>query len=572
MNQRLARPTAYLLFFLGFGATASAQRLAPPDEKPPVDAIVIEAHPTGFNHGMYKELSGTWTDTLGVTGSGITAGIARKLTTTGDKMSGMVEFRPVIPEDGLWRVDILWPETSNAKGVAFVPKGLGEQEPIRLSLRPAGVADSEAGKWMILGNYDLKKGNTFSLVMDLTQALGAFDAGKPAEGSIQAARFIPVEKQAANYDPQNPFGVPVFRATGGGDNPFGNGSTAAANTGGANPFEAPAAAPVVSTPAPPPPADDDPFAAAGTPAPPATKPADPFEVPADTPAATTAAQKSPDDFDPFADPGAAAASATKTAAATGTAKVEDPFAAMANDGNAPIVPAPKDDDPFAAIDAASAGRATGTPAPPSGGTANPFEMANAPAAATPVPRPGSAQAPRATPTPAGGVVGENPFAPVVPAGGRTDSAPAALEPVGTPAAPVATPAAATPASTFVPVTAPQATPPPPPAGIEFEPSLDAALAKAGKRDLSIVLVFVSDTAASTRFEANVLSHPDVAAALSRMVAVRVNLRDDKALADRFAVRKAPYAVVLDSLGHAKAHVSEASSGPRLARELRKAAQ
>ncbi|MDX2175445.1 MAG: hypothetical protein SF028_03135 [Candidatus Sumerlaeia bacterium] len=100
--------------------------------------------------------------------------------------------------------------------------------------------------------------------------------------------------------------------------------------------------------------------------------------------------------------------------------------------------------------------------------------------------------------------------------------------------------------------------------------LDEGLKRAAAEGKVVALIFWSDTAASRTFQAAVLEDDAVKSELSQVIPVVVDTRDNRALTDRFAVKRAPYVVVLDKNGFAKTHISENRSPSRFARALSKA--
>ena len=108
-----------------------------------------------------------------------------------------------------------------------------------------------------------------------------------------------------------------------------------------------------------------------------------------------------------------------------------------------------------------------------------------------------------------------------------------------------------------------------PGTVKWASSVEEALATSARDGRRVLVVFTSEKKASRDFERNVATDAEVAAAMSYYVPVRVDVRQDPALAERHAVPQTPYAVVLDSRGFTRAHVSGLQDKARLMRDLRR---
>lgn len=243
---------------------------------------------------------------------------------------------------------------------------------------------------------------------------------------------------------------------------------------------------------------------------------------------------------------------TATPAPTATPQGEDsPFA----EPSAPTEDSPFDKPP-AAVDEPN----------PFGGEKLPPQPADPFAEATPPTQPIAPVAPAPVAAPA-----DDPFA--------TDQG-KMLDPLAKPAAPIspfnesgspAAPVAAA-APLPVPAAAPVAAAAPAPvmestALLPYAESLEAALATAKKDGKSVLLIFSGDAVSSENFE-KLLAGPEVSAKIMKnFVPVRVDYRTSAELAQKYAVRRQPYAVVINKWGFTAGHVPPTASTRNLLTSL-----
>lgn len=460
-----------------------------------------------------REFGGPWTDSNTKSAApGLSQPSARKLVGVGGNApQGYMEFAPSTQSGGKVTVELTWPADSNAKGVAVTIEGAASGNLTKaIDFDPA-----KAGQWIAIGDIEVTPGRPIVVRVDARPTTGAVDPSKPHQLVIDAIRFN--REGGGSLDSvegSNPFAQPMTNAP---EPPkdLGTNPAPTAAVAASNPFADPAPAGNVPPPDLPPPvnpATADPFAAAQAGA-----------VPTEDPFA--AASGSTGSAPPAADPFASAQSAPPAA---------DPFASAPN------------------ADAAAAAQERAQQLPPPVATTeipvapvNPFESAAAVPPAGLQPTGGAG-----TPPPA------DPFVP--PAGGREALATTATEP---PAAVIEVTRGTSP---FAGNAVQQIDSEP----VTFMEDVDAALAKADREESVVVVIFTADNQASRQFQNKVLSDKAVKEALRKTVPVMLNFHDNAAMADRFAVRRAPYTVVLDRRGFTKTHIGEAARPAAFARELR----
>jgi len=526
----------------------------------PSGPIIIES--TGAADKSYVELEGIWADTPGKGGAeGLSASGTRKLIPVDGKMNGLAVFRPTIPAAGFYEIQVSYPAYANARGIKFAIEGVTRTMFPVTDFIPAGSPGSKADTWITVNdNLLLPEGRETLFIVDTRPVSGPAIEDKPFEIGINGVRFVP--KSADSIQ---------------GSNPFASSEPAAA-----------AVTTEILT---------------------ETAPDTPVTTPAATPAVTSAPTSTRTDSAPnIADPFAAdMRDAVPTPSASGSSSSSSSSTPKEVEVDLSALPA----DPFAAAQAPKvemtmtippANPPLRNPNPPStGDVADPFAAGNSvpkdpppiSIPAQPITPPGPSagvaegkvefvaeirppQPPLHTDTPA---VGENPFAsknptPPTVAGTAQDDRiqvenPTVVEPH------VIDASGSNPFGEGS--TAPKtviATTEVKPVVLGFKPmnSLDAGLKAASSNRQPIVLIFSSSTPAYRSFERNVLASDQTTKAMKSVVPVLLDLRSDRAVAQKYAVRRAPYAVVLDSNGYTKAHVSDTKDAASFASAVLKALQ
>ncbi len=527
----------------------------------PSGPIIIESN--GAADKSYVELEGIWADSPGKGGAeGLMASGTRKLIPVDGKLNGLAVFRPTIPAAGFYEIQISYPAYANARGVKFAIEGVTRTMFPLTDFIPAGSPGSKADEWITVNdNLLLPEGRETLFIVDTRPVVGPAIDDKPFEVGINGVRFVP--KSAESIQGANPFASSEPAVT------------AVATEAVAELIpDAPVATPD-ATPA-----------AASTPA--ATRNeavtniADPFAAdirdavptPAPTTATTSSSSSSKEvDVDPStlpADPFSASATKTemtmtipppnpplKNPNPTSTGDVADPFAA----GSA----VPKDPPPIS-IEAQpitppgpGSGVAEGKvefvaeirpPQPPlhTGETAvgtNPFASTKATPPAPKVPPPVDQndrvqiEIPTVVDPHIIDASGSNPF-------GEGSTSPKTVI-VATETKPVVL--------GFTPMS-----------------SLEAGLRAANASRQPVVVIFSSSTASYRNFERDVLADAQTTKAMKSVVPVLLDLRDNREIAQKYAVRRAPYAVVLDANGYTRAHVSDTKDARSFASAVLKALQ
>lgn len=572
----------------------------------PSRRVVVEAHRTGLNYESYRELSGKWIDSDTRSSAEDLRGTStRKLTAADGKLSGKAEFRPVVPTVGLYEVYISWPANANALGVTVSFRGAGSATPLAVNFTPLGVTGSLANTWVRLGEFQLSEGAGFSIIVDGDSATGPADVDRPFELAIAGVRLVSLST-GSDMVGENPFAVDRSAADTAGqaedqgirftnEGMVGDDAASAGTIGSTTPSSNPTPRPdagegttTISTPSFPAATNDpaaipaDPFSGAAGPAPTMAPPV-PTTAPANT--GTTGGAAIPTDpfgqappppvsITPAADPFSGAAPAVTAAPpANPSAVPADPFGGAAPIATAapPANPSAVPADPFDG----AAPVATAVPPPVTNAPADPFS-GTTPVASNPLgePEPTTPSNPFTDPTP---LAAENPFA-----GNGAATSPASggqpvtrIERVAPDFVPPTDAAIVPPVSSNPPAVVPVVPTPTvaPVSRVEMMTDFDAAVKKGQFFQKPVVILFVSETAASNRYEENIIGNADVQNALARhTVVVRLDARVHEAIADRFSVRRAPYVVVLDRYGHTKAHITEMQKPDRFVRSLLNAIQ
>lgn len=510
--------------------------------------LLIEAVPGGADKA-YVELEGTWADDPGKgAAEGLTAASSRKVIAESGKINGVAVFRPNVPSPGFYRIQVCHTPSANAKGVAFALEGIARSPLPTVDFIPAGSPDSKAGTWITLSETILlPQGNETTLTVDARKSTGPADETKPFEFGITAVRFLPTTSGAITG--QNPYAGPRETPAPGLELPPGSPPVPPPSSVLPTPV-ATMAAPPAATPAAAQsdvPMVADPFSAdvRGSMPPPDPKDSKPSAAPVD-PAALP--------LDPFAAP------ATEVIGQATPPKANPPII-IREDGSSSPGQANTVKDPFAA-----------SGAPPTSGVADPFSTGAPPT----TPRTDVVVLANPTSAPASGPVSpgssapvaENPFEPtpalsIIPEDDRIR--------IENPSAPSRGQVVAQGANPYFEGTAGTNSPTPPkqivleakeePVVLPFTPekSLSAALSKAKSSSKPVVIVFASPTAAYRGFEREILANDDAGKAFAGAVPVILDLRKDRETARKYAVKSAPYTVVLDSTGHTRAHVAERRS-------------
>lgn len=524
----------------------------------PSGPIIIES--TSAADKSYVELEGIWADTPGVgKAEGLTAPSTRKLIPAEGKMNGLVVFRPTIPAAGFYEIQVSYPAYANARGVKFAIEGVTRTMFPTTDFIPAGSPGSLADTWITVSdNLLLPEGRETLFLVDTRPVTGPAVDDKPFEVGVNGVRFVP--KSPDSIQGSNPFASTTT-------------TTAAVEATIETPVavaETPVATPAATPMAVPPPTTTtepvaniaDPFAADIRDAVPVATPRQSSSTP------KTDANEVPLPADPFA------AAAVKTDKVEMTMTIPPPNPPLKN----PNPPSTNDvADPFAA------GSAVPKDPPPISISAQPI---------TP-PGPGSGVAegkveftaeirPPQPPLHTGAsAAGENPFA-------STATPPAVKVPPVNPQdnlIQIENPTVVDPhvidtsgsnpfgEGSTSPKTVVVATETKP-VVLGFSPlhSLEAGLKAAGTNRQQVVLIFSSSTPAYRNFERNVLANEQTTKAMKSVVPVMLDLRDNREVAQKYAVRRAPYAVVLDANGYTKAHVSDTKDAAAFASAVLKALQ
>lgn len=226
----------------------------------PAQTVLIEADVAGENNEYYEEVSGAWIeDDAPLRGDGIKEGMrARAVRAAAGNLAGTVAFTPVLPLPGTYTVDIIYPETANARAVTMTLEGDNYQESRAITV---GQFPNE---WLRVGEIPVGSAEDVTLRFFLGSSEMPFTPARPYAFAIGAARFSLDSPQAnlalmpAGNDSPTPMTAPPGDV--------------------ASPFDAPASS-VPESPfdeAPPEPVQS-PFSAPGR-----APAADPFEAPGRT--------------------------------------------------------------------------------------------------------------------------------------------------------------------------------------------------------------------------------------------------------------------------------------------------
>lgn len=520
------------------------------------NVLLIEAVPGGADKA-YVETEGSWADEpVKGTAEGLTAASSRKVLPEAGKIRGVAVFRPNVPAPGFYRIQVCHPPTANAKGVAFALEGIARSPLPTLDFIPAGSPDSKADTWITLSETILlPQGSETTLTVDARRTTGPADSSKPFEFGITAIRFVPTTSGAITG--QNPYAGPRETPAPGLELPPGSPPVPPPSSVLPTPV---AAAPAATT-APAKVADPlvaDPFSADVRSAMPA---ADPKES-----SGTSAPPRDPIALpsDPFAAPSTGISQAPPPKA--------NPPIIVREDGSTSPGRANTVQDPFAA---------SGGAAPPNA-VADPFSSAPA----TP-PRKDVVQLEASTPTPPAGMpaggsspVAENPFAQSAGSAVVVEDDRIRIE---NPNAPTRGQIVTEGSNPFAAGSTSSAPTPPKqvvleareePVVLPFSPekSLSAALSKAKSSSKPVVIIFSSPTASYRGFERDILASEETKRAFAGAVPVILDLRKDRDTARKYAVKSAPYTVVLDPTGNTRAHVAERRDRRAYAAAVSKAMQ
>jgi hypothetical protein len=513
--------------------------------------IVIEAHSAGNNNNLYSEVSGMWGDVRDKSRArGLSPlALSRSLMSPGE--GGVVEFRPRIDRSGRYTVEMTWPNNANATGLSMAVRSATENSTVAVNLDPARAND-----WHQLGTFEFDSGDDVRIQLTVPPGVQGTDPARESAVILDAIRMRYQAERSSTTGvgaqaPRNPFegvatgqnpsGIPGVVGGGGGVTPVGSQLSDVSS------------------------ADGNPFAEAGRPG--------------------SSLFDSDAEFSPSAGievlpvEGSSAPVPPPTGGATAAG---NPFAGAASN---PFASAPAG-NPFDAAAPPIGGAAPSASGSP--GTANPFDSAPppgdlfgssdefgdyAPAAPGMDSAPGSAPGGFAAPPPGGSAPAASPFgsaaAPARPAPTRAEDA---TRPFDTGSANFGASGRTENRTLFAvdPVgAAPAAVEQAPESSIPWEYSLDAAIAKAKSADKPILLVFFGDDKVTEDFENGVLDSADVQAELEAFIPVELDFAIDNAVAAKFNVPRAPYAVVLNKFGFTKGHVPNVQDGRRMARELRR---
>lgn len=533
------------------------------------ETVLIETGPEGQNRDRYSEPTGTWQADVASSGApGLTENASsRVLSAAEGALSGSARFETMLEEGGDYHIDLAATTSANARSITVLLVGTDGESTTKIDFVPG--AAGKPGEWMRLGTVEVAAGGSASLTITADSSLGPVSDSEPLQLGIAAARFTNEELPAFpamvaseagaitdaifSSPPQetvrNPFEETIAEAE---ENPF---SEEPAMTS-ENPFAAPGegsvtnpfdsdAAPAVENPFETDNSDmavenpfssdaavsDNPFDSAAAPvvenpfeqsAPPAVE--NPFEGAAPREEASNPFGEAPPSGNPFAGAPDQTTSPFDQPAGTQTTTATSPF------DSAPAQPA----SPF---ENAPAAGGTASPFDTAGSTVSPFD--NAPAQTG-----GSTPLPFDTTS-----TSQDPFA-------------------RGPQQPVATPEPLDPALAFTNAPAPTTATASGDVLAEMDKmtSVEQAREKAVAEKKPIFLYFGGESAQAERFE-RTLNNPAVAEKLGDFILMRVDYRDNRDLASKFAVTSFPYVVILNEMGYTVGHVLPVTNANNLVRSL-----
>ncbi|CAN5506174.1 hypothetical protein BH09SUM1_BH09SUM1_01590 [soil metagenome] len=461
---------------------------------------------------QYAEIGAWGSGPIASTAPGLPeGGMSRALAATADeKLVGSVEFRYTFPTAGQYYVSVTWPAVANARNVSFLIRGAGTEITKKLDFTPAGIAGNRANQWVLIDRITTAANVQWTVMVNPETSNGTVDPAKPYMVAVDAIKF-------------DTEGAP------GADEILDINSTPVATMA----FGA-------ATPAP------DVIVTSGTTIlsmPPAAKGDMPFSVPGSSDVTPVPPPTAASSDSPFAAPGMATPAATMSTAASGMA--DDPFAKSGM-----MTPVPTN----AMTEGSPFGIPSGTSAPNT--SDDPFAKPVAPMmSATPKPQdPFASMGGMATPTPAS-------------SGPLTGLSTAEMAPTMTPAGMTATPTPASEVSMDFSTPTPEA----PAVKLPFHNTIQAAVADAKKNDRMVLVLFSGDSIQAHNVE-RVMGSAEVAKVLGDFELVRLDYRESRDVARKYAVKSFPYLVMLDKYGYTEGHVLPSGDGDALIKKLQPYAQ
>ena len=559
------RPTLRASVLIGLmlsGLTASAY----------AQTILVQPDPSA---GAFVETDGSWVETSTRSSAPDVEQVgASRLLKPGEDgtLKGSAEYRPLVPMDGEYSIQLTWSGESNARGVTVIVKGPDGTETTKtMDFGPVGSTVAPPNQWAELARLNLTAGSEVTVRIVADTSVGPLNESMPHQLQLDALRLEMVNGEGTASTDGQTTGTTVAAVP----------TTAPGTQPIAIQADTMAAVPTV-TPAPTPAVEDDPFANVETPAAPTTGATASSGATTDSPFLDpdSAAGTSDAVSDPFAgtsggttapddDFSGAAASAPGSTDGTSAAPA-DPFASATETSDAP-------GDPFASSTSSA------TPADPFAPTATPAAVSSDPFASSASNAAAGNVADPFAPGSSGTAAPDDPFAPTAPASGVAETESPFIVPGSSTASteddPFANPvtAAATPAPTPVVGTegnvatevntqflntAVQEQP----IDLAFRPTIEEAVAAAKESDKRVIVLFSGDSAQAKSFE-RLLSSDPLDPTMAEFEIVRVDYRQNRPLASKYAVRNFPYIVIVNKYGYTEAHVLPTTSAERLAQQL-----
>ncbi len=557
--------------------------------------ILIETGQGGQNAALVEQIGDSWAEAQEASSvEGLTADRSPLMITAedGESLDGSLEIKLPDIKQGPYNVELTWPRTANASNVSiFMTTESGPVASLKFNMDP-----TNADQWILIGSGEFPAAQQATLTIDAKTVSGKPFADSPMKVVVDAVRLTPVDSTSAARssaidspevaatpapDTEDEIESPFATSENEVDSPFASAEEGLAEDEGFvdSPFEDSNESVEVSSP----------FAAEETTV------SSPFEeLPQDasdvsSPFESLAEASDDEAIDsPFAGTGPSdpVVPSSPFSSTNESSTPSSPFSGS----NETVETAEAADSPFSNSDesgTASNPFASAADATSGGSTevSSPFSSSSAAESATPSSPFSSSSTAESTPSsPFSGstssatmdepetsqqvAMAETPTSPFSSSSSSANQS--ATSPFSTSG--TSSPAPSSPSSTMGQSSSPSF------AAMEeiedntnlvdltFYNSIDEALAKSKVSGKPIIVLFSGKSTRAERFE-TLMSQPNVADELSGFELVRVNYRDNRPLARKYAIRSFPYVVILNKFGYSVGHVLPSVDEEELLNEL-----
>lgn len=156
-------------------------------------SFIVESHPNGQNYPFYKELSGSWQNSVAKSAADyLTPGVGSRFTeyVEGRALLSKALIAPVFESGGIYEVLITWGQSGNAQNIKYVVQHADGQQVRYLDQDGWGAkGSSNKDKWISLGQFRFSAGAGQSVTIDCTEVTGPVFAQSSARIYVDSVYF-----------------------------------------------------------------------------------------------------------------------------------------------------------------------------------------------------------------------------------------------------------------------------------------------------------------------------------------------------------------------------------------------